>query len=515
MLKANTLTPEELVPILLREARRRLPTLAIIFAAIALLALAAGLLFPKNYASSTTILAQQSDIIQPLLEGRAVATEVADRAGMARQVIFSRKVMDDVLETGGWTAEPLTPVQRDRLLEDVQSRIVITSPRESLVHITYRDSDPERSYEVTKRLGDLFIEESLTTKERESREAYEFIDSQVQEYHRKLLEAERNLQDYRSANADAQPGSAADATSRIGALRTQVEQTRMTLLELRSREQALASQLSGESAVTAVQTRESLYRSQLLDLQSQLDTALLSYTDQHPDVVRIRHQMADIQRAMQQAQQRREQGGGGQAGNPFEDSQLNPQYQELRSRLNEARREIAAAQSRLQISESMLHDELDRSRRIAASEGALQELTRDQEVNRDVYQDLLRRRENARVSMELDREKRGLTMRVQDPAVMPLRPTGLRLVHFALAGLLLAIALPLGLLFAVVRLDPRIRSPHQLQRHVAHPLLTVVPTYLRAQDKRRRFIRTASSLAIVAGVFVVYALTYVFRALAA
>ena len=43
----------------------------------------------------------------------------------------------------------------------------------------------------------------------------------------------------------------------------------------------------------------------------------------------------------------------------------------------------------------------------ALTESALAELTRDYEVNRDIYQDMLRRRENARVSMELDRERRG------------------------------------------------------------------------------------------------------------
>ena len=60
----------------------------------------------------------------------------------------------------------------------------------------------------------------------------------------------------------------------------------------------------------------------------------------------------------------------------------------------------------MSIAESMLNEELHRSGRIADSESALAELTRDYEVNRDIYQDLLRRRENARVSMELDREKR-------------------------------------------------------------------------------------------------------------
>lgn len=501
-----TLTPKELVPILLHEARRYQVVLASIFAAISLLTLLLGLfVLPQKYTASTTILAQESDIIQPLLEGRAVATDVGDRAGIARQVVYGQKVMDGVLEAGGWLQDDPSPIEREKLVEDIRSRTRITAPRENLVNIAYDDSEPQRTFRVTQRLAELFIEESLAAKERESREAYEFISSQVDDYHDKLTSAEANLQEYRSANADAQPGSATDVSTRISALRTQVEQTRMQLMEQRSSESALASQISGESAVTAVQTRESVYRAQLLSLQGQLDTLLLSYTDQHPDVVRIRHQMADIQTSMRQdAESRSERGAGNGA---LGDAQLNPLYQELRSRLSEVRREVAATQSRMNVSQELLDGELGRSRRIAASESTLAELTRDYEVNRDIYQDLLRRRENARVSMELDREKRGLTMRIQDPAVMPLRPSGLRLAHLALGGIALAAAIPLGLLFMLVRFDSRVRSPRQLERTTAAvPILTTIPPYRTVRDRRRELGR----MALTASIFVMVALAFGF-----
>jgi polysaccharide chain length determinant protein (PEP-CTERM system associated) len=503
----HVLTPSELMPILLIEARRNRLTLAAIFAAVALLTLVVGLLLlPKNYTAATTILAQESDIIQPLLEGRAVATGVTDRAGMARQVIYSRRVLEDALKTGGWLEDNPSPVKQDRLIEDLKSRITINSPRPNLVQITYRDNDAKRTYDVTQRLSEMFIKESLAAKERESREAYEFINSRVTDYHNKLLEAESNLRDYRARNADAQPGSVTDVNTRISSLRTQVEQTRMALLEQRSRESSITSQLSGESSVTAVQTRESLYRAQLLELQSQLDRLLLNYTEQHPDVVRIRHQMADLQQSMRNEQERRAQAP--QSASPFDDAQLNPLYQELRSQQAQARRELAATQSRMSIAESMLNEELNRSGRIAESESALAELTRDYEVNRDIYQDLLRRRENARVSMELDREERGLTLRVQDPATMPLRPTGLRFMHFALAGLFVAVGLPLGLVFLRARFDPRIRSPLQLKKVADLPLLTVIPTYHTPRDKRQQYTRTAMSIGMVIVVFLAYGLAF-------
>ena len=504
------ISPIDYVKLVLKEGRRRIVTLTAIFAAIAVLTLLVGLfVLAKNYTASVTILAQDSDIIQPLLEGSAVPTGVADRAGMARQIIYGRKVLSEILHVGGWDRdESLSAIEKDRLMEDIRNRAVVTNPRPDLVTITYRDTDPERTFRVADAFGAQFISEALAAKERESREAYEFIDKQVQAYHRKLTDAENNLQEYRSRNADAQPGSATDVNTRITALRTQVEQTRMSLLEQESRENSIASQLSGESAVTSVQTRETLYRTQLIELQAELDRLLLTYTERHPDVMRIRHQMEDMQR---QIDQERSRPASARSATGSEDSQLNPLYQELRSQLAQSRREVAATRSRMGVAESLLNTELDRSRRIAASESVLAELTRDYEVNREIYQDLLRRRENARVSMGLDQENRGLTLRVQDPAIMPLRPSGLRLMHIAAVGLLAAIAVPLGLLWLLVRFDPRIRSPQLIETRSRYPLLATIPAYPSPRERRRQLARMAIGTAMVLAVVLLYGATYVYK----
>ena len=506
--KVDDLQPDELLVVLLKEARKRAVAIAATFTVIMLLTLFVGLqVIPRSYTSSTTILAQDSDIIQPLLEGRAVPTGVSDRAGRARQIVYSSRVLERILQVGGWDAGNLSPVQRDKLMEDIRNNTTISAPRGDLVQIDYRDSDPERAHRVATAFGDIFIEETLAAKARESREAYEFIDKQVNEYHAKLTSAEQNLQDYRSRNADAQPGSATDVHSRIAALRGQVEQARMALLEHESREGAIASQLSGESAVTAVRTRENLFNTQLIELRAELDRLMLTYTERHPDVVRVRHQIEDVQRALVEEQQRRASGGSPRT----EEAQLNPLYNELRSQQAQARREAAAIRSRMGVAQSLLGEELDRSRRIAASESALAELTRDYEVNREIYQDLLRRRENARVSMGLDQENRGLTLRVQDPATMPLRPTGLRFMHIAAAGAALAVGLPIGLLFLLARFDPRVRSPRRIQQRTGYQLLTVIPAYPTPRERRRQSFRLAMSAAMVCSVFLVYGLVFAFK----
>ncbi|MCK9538944.1 XrtA system polysaccharide chain length determinant [Dokdonella sp.] len=476
----------ELLPTLATEARRRKLLLSFLFAAIALAALAAGMLWPEKYNASTTILVQESNIVTGLMEGRAVATGVANRAAIAREVIFSRKVMDDILAAGGWMSAqpPPTPLQQDQIIERIESRTRIESPRDNLIQIAYSDSSPERAYHVTEHFARMFIQESLAAKERESRDAFEFISSQVAAYHKKLEDAENKLKAYRDQNPDARPGSETDTNTRISQLRVQIEQSRMEMMEQQSKEAAIRSQLGGESEINVVQTRSGQIEAQLATLQSELDRLLLTYTDQYPDVVRIRHQIQELKQALAKADSAQERSTGTSTALGAT-VQYSPVYQELKLKLGEARRNAAAAAARMKFSENQLNQELERSKRVANTANAEAELTRDYEVNRDIYQDLLKRRENARVSMNLDQEQRGLTFRIQEPAIMPLQPSGLRMVHFVAAGLLLGLAVPFSLLFGYARFDPRVHSAAQIERMAGVPVLASIPVYDTPRERRR------------------------------
>jgi polysaccharide chain length determinant protein (PEP-CTERM system associated) len=492
-------SPLTFVPIAFEELKRHPVRLFGLFAGIALLALTVGMVLPKKYVASTTILVEQGNIIAPLMEGRAVPTGVANRASIAKEVAFSRRVMNEILEAGGWLAAKPSPLTQERLIEQIANRTQIINPSDNLIQISYTDSDPERAYQVTKRFGDLIINESLAAKSRESRQAFEFIQSQVSQYHAKLTGAEANLERYRTENPDARPGTDVDVNARIGELRRQVESARMDLLDLRSQESALQTQLSGENEITMVQTRVGQIQARLAELQTQRSGLLLNYTEQHPDVIRTQHQINDLEAELRRESQRQDTRSANEPGALDGAATFNPLYTELRSKLAEARRRSAATASRISTGESLLEQELQRSRRIAASESNLSELTRDYEVNRDLYQDLLKRRENARLSMNLDDERRGLSFRIQEPATLPLRPSGLRLMHVAGAGLMAAIFIPLVLLLGMIKLDPRVRTPLQIEHQANLPVLGTVPAFVsnRRRAQSRRQFALASLLFLV------------------
>jgi len=449
------------------------------FFIINLVAVVVGLGWPKTYTASSTIYVEEKNIIQPLMENAAVATTVVDRARIARETLFSRRIMEQVMTAGGWIKSDATDLEKERLADGIAKRTAVINVGKNLVKIEVRDSDPQRAFLTTKAFADVFIAESLGTQSQESQSAFEFIGKQVKEYHDKLTSAESSLKEFRSQHVDARPGTEAAVSARIATLQGAIEKASLDLKEAKIRKASIEKQLSGEAEVTASVTREGQMISRASELQSQLDALRLSYHDTYPDIIRLKQQIADLKDQIVQERQHREEARNrprsGDQSFVSDSVQINPIYQRLRSELLATNTEIETLTTRLNESKLRMDEEISRARRVHGGEAILAELTRDYEVNRDIYQDLLRRREKARVSMHLNQDKQGLTVRIQEPAALPLQPSGLRFLHFVVVGLLLGTAIPPGLLFAWQQVNPWVRSPLLISDKLRLPVLSVVP----------------------------------------
>jgi capsular polysaccharide biosynthesis protein len=123
--------------------------------------------------------------------------------------------------------------------------------------------------------------------------------------------------------------------------------------------------------------------------------------------------------------------------------------------------------------------------RIQANKAQYAELTRDMEVNQQIYNDLLKRREKARVSMHLDLEGQGLNYRIHETAQYPLEPSGPKFQAFASAGIVLGLLAPFGLAAGVLQIDPRVRARKQLEDGIGLPVLAEIPQVRTPYEKRR------------------------------
>lgn len=497
----NNLPIEELLRLILVEAYQYRNVVVGLFVIISLSVIAVGLNWPKVYTSTTTVYVEQRSIIQPLMDGAAVTTTVQDRARIAQEIIFSRKIIGEILEYAGWMEAGPSDIDQERIAEEIRGRSNVGNVGANLIKIAYRDTDPERAYKTAEKFAELLISESAGNKSRESRDAFEFIAKQTGEYHEKLLKAEMQLKEFRSKSVGTRPATESEVSSRINDLRRRIETSTMDLDEAKIKRNSLEKQLAGEAEVTASITREGQLQSRIAELNIQLDTLRLTYYDTYPDVVRINQQINDLKKAILDENERRESAkrNAKSRGRNYVDEgvRLNPLYQKLRQELSITKTTIATLQARVRATKKLLNSELERARSRYGGEATLVELTRDYEVNRDIYQDLLRRRENARVSRNLDQEQRGLTMKIQEPAALPLRPSGLRFMHFLIGGLLLGILAPFAVITALIFADPRVRFSSVLSDKLRLPVMAVIP-YFPTPTESKLVIKNLRTLASIA-----------------
>lgn len=471
---------EQLLTMLGRELFTRRKFVIAIFLFINVVSVIVGLSWSKSYTSSTTIFVEEKNILDPLMQGAAVRTPVTDRSRIAKEVIFGKKVMSQLAEDLGLFSAGHSDLEKERIIDRLRGHTTITQAGRGLIRIEHSDANPKTAFRATQRLAEFFIQESHEKKLEESKAAYEFIDKQVQDYHDKLQKAEEALKGLRTASIEAGVGGGeTNIVTRINQVMSRIDLSNEQLREAEIKRTSLEKQLSGEAESSIVLTRAGQLRTRISELQSQLTTLSLTYHDTHPDVIRIRHQIDDLHEAVKAEEARRQSGARDTTDNraPIIDEGVvhNPLYQQLRLELAQTKTLIDTLRARISELNRQLENERGRGKVAHSGDASLAEVTRDYQVNNTLYQDLLRRREQALVSMNINKERQGLGFSIQEEAELPLRPTGLQLKYAVLAGIVLSILIPLGVLFALVKFDPRIRLSSTITEQLKVPVLAVIP----------------------------------------
>ena len=432
-------------------------------AIVAFAVLFIGMTMPSAYESSMTLYADNQNILKPLLEKQAEVSRVQDQVRVVRDVMLSPRILTEVIETVFPEYVDMLPGEKEQLVSDVRGRIDISSLGKSYIKVTYSDKSADTTYQFISKLTDTFIKDSSETQRSESKQAFTFIDGQVKNYKEQLVLAEDKLKAFQAANTD---GTAVDVDSRISRLREEMEELTLNRDGQKIKIQSLEDQLSEENRFSAKKYKTDVYRERLAQLNTTKEALLLTYKEDYPDVVAVNLQIEDMERAIAFTEQDEVAMKG--------ESSINPLYRELRSKLADAKVALFTTQRRLDAITRLVEEENFRRKRIASRDAELAELTRDYNVTKKIYEEMLERKENARLSMTLNLQGQGVSYKIQEPAIFPLAPSGLTFRHFVIAGLVLGIILPVGLVVLYIIVDPRIRAVGLLREMSDLPVLTSV-----------------------------------------
>ena len=207
------------------------------------------------------------------------------------------------------------------------------------------------------------------------------------------------------------------------------------------------------------------------------------YTDDHPDVLKVQSQIAEVKRKLAEVNAASAQGSSsaekGSANEPAEIQQLRLQIHQYDGTIAQATRELQRLQDAIHTAQG----------RLALSPGVEEQyklLTRDYETAQKVYNDLMVKKSASEIQTDMERRQQGEQMSLLNPASFPDAPSFPNRLLFGLGGAGAGLALGLGLALWLEMRDKALRTEQDVLAALSLPTLVTVPWIDPTGEKNRK-----------------------------
>ncbi|UMR29329.1 chain length-determining protein [Massilia sp. MB5] len=465
---------------------------------------------PDDYQTTARVFVDTQSILKPLLSGMTSVPNIEQQVAIMSRTLLSRPNVERVIRMVDLDIGTRTAREHEQQVDELMRQIRIGSTGSYDIYtISYNHRDPHLVRDVVQSLLTIFVEGSFKGKKGDSDKAVQFIDEQIRSYEEKLQSAENLLKEFKLKNNFLLPRQGIDFGAQLLMSSDALNNAQLELTEAEQARKAIRAQIEGEEPVLGVDPLPSTIENSELDarllaLNKNLDTLLMQYTDQHPDIVAARRLIAQLeQRKVEESKQK------SAAGDPGRN--YSPMLQQLKVALAESGAKVASVKARVQDMQQRHARLLAHSKAVPEIETQLAQLNRDYQVNKENYEKLIGRREAAKLSGDLSSTTEMMSFKIIDPPTVPLRPIGPN--RALLCSLVLAAALGAALLlaFLISQVRPTFLSPSELRDRTGLRLLGTVAMSWTLQEKirrRRSHLCFGSGLAGLAcaygGVLIVY-----------
>jgi len=510
VLPGKIYTPEDILRILWQ----RKWLLAIPFVVAVISTFAVSMYLPKQYRSETVILVVPQRVPESYVRS-TVTARIEDRLSSLREQILSRSRLERIVMDFNLYSAMRQKAPMEDVIEAMRRNVDVTVQRGDAFKVSFVNGDPRVAQKVTERLASIFIDENLRDREVQAEGTNQFLDSQLEDARRRLVEHEKKLEEYRRRYAGQLPTQVQSNLQAIQSAQLQLQALNESMNRDRDRqvlvERQLADAQAGVPATTSTEPPSTsaegtpiLSNAQLLEAaRARLAVLETRYTEEHPDVAATKRQVRDLE-AKVAAESAAVKAQGPQAPRPLTTAEMQRQ-----SRIRELTAEIQNLDSQItrkQAEEHQLRETISAYQaKVEAAptrESELTELTRDYATLQGAYTSLLTKREDSKMSANLERRQVGEQFKVLDPPRIAERPfsPNVRLINAAGA----AVGLGIGMLliaFLEYR-DSSLRTEEDVLRVIQVPVLALVP--MMASDRELRLQRRRQLLVGLA-VFVMVA----------
>jgi len=425
---------------------------------------------PRQYKADSTVFIEQN-VISSLVEGIAITPEMTDRIRVLRYAMLSRDLLLNVLKKMETERLPANESALNAFIANLQKRTDIQfREREGLFTVSLVDPDPDFATRYINSLVRQYVEENISAKREETYGANRFLDEQLVLFKTKLDRAEDAIIEYRKKQGINTAFDERALLTDIGNYQRSIEELNLSIDTQKARLAELDKQLTGvEPTVSLLSGQQQ--ESRLAGLQQRLVQLLGTYTENYPEVVTLKAEIAALKAGPDVGDLPR---GGNMTA-------VNPLYQDLRGGIADARAELNALKARRKMLQNLRVQRELELQNIPENQKVLAVLTQERDSIRNLYEELLQRMGQSEISKQMEISDKATTFRIVDPAIRPTTPVSpdmVRMIVLAIAaGLGCGIALVLGL----NHLDNTIRDVNQL-KELGIEVLAVIP---RIEDPMR------------------------------
>jgi uncharacterized protein involved in exopolysaccharide biosynthesis len=344
---------------------------------------------------------------------------------VVQKTLLNDQSLSKVAEQLNPNLSRLAPAARQASIASLRNQIeIVPDNGDGFTEFHYKATNPVRAYRVVQLLLNQFVSANQDRAQQDLGQADVFLDAQIAVYQRKLAESEQKIIEFHQRYGNGV--STADSEEEASAA-ADVENARAVYNAALARDGASSPQ-----------------QSQIAALEDRIATLRLQYTDQYPDVVAARQQLAQMQQHAAQP--------GRTGENPA---------------ISGGRAQLLAAQARLR--KARFHPGLPPQ--VAAQEA---DLKRTDDMLRNSYQELLSRREAAKMSLAVYGANNAGKFQVTNQPTIPSFPSGPNRMLFLGLAVLAAIAGGIGAAYLRGAITGVFVAPRELEEAFQLPVIGTI-----------------------------------------
>lgn len=550
--------------------QRRKKQILTVMGILALVSVIVAFTLPPVYRSTATILIEEQEIPTDLV--RSTITGYADqRIQVISQQVMTRANMMQIIEKYN-----LYPRQRRhetneeilaRMRNDIKFNLVSADviDRRSGVKtvaaiaftLAYDGETPEGAQKVANELTSLYLNENLKTRQQQTAETSTFLTEVANKLSSHISEIETKLAEFKAKNVGRLPELAQlnmqlrdradseimEVDRRISMLEErkfylegQLAQMKPNspmisaggerILDSDERLKALQAQYASLSGVYSsdhpdvVKMRREIaalkkvtggdddsdeQAKQLTRMRAELAVMQQKYSEAHPDVVKLKKSIAALEKAHSQAT-----AAGNDAVPKFKMPE-NPAYITLQSQLESAKVELKTLRSKRNELKAQMTAYESRIEQTPQVEREYLDLNRDHENSLRSYQEVKAKQMEAKVAQELEKDSKGERFSLIDPPELPEKPHSPNRPAILLLGMILSLGGGVAYAGVLESMDSSVKGSRALSGLLAAPLLSVIPYIENVEDKRKKSrLKTSLGIGVIAGAALLLLLLHMF-----